>query len=521
VEKSGIWYRLRWVWAALALIPAAFLTWQGRDLAHFGRMHDDGLYWLGAKSLLEQGKYLIESLAAQPSQTKYPPLYSVILAATNGSFQTALLITWLALPLILFLLWQFFQGRSLSSRSTIGLMVGFGICPSVVYFSAALMPDLLFVALVIAACLLAEKQRPGLAGLATAAAYLLKTMALPLMLGLGCWFLIKKQFRSALVFSALAAPAFLLWTWWSKAHIPAGSDPVTLYYANYFGYRSLIVNAQELPNLVWMNTDYFLRMIGNLAIYNLAETFWGIHLGRFLGVVAIIGTIRDARRSGLHPYHCFAVFFIPMILIWHFPPVERFVLPIFPLLLLGLWHELKFLWNLIKASWQKSSSDRVVGVAIGATLAILVGISLSRSLWADFQDLPNINASFRIPGNRMQPLYRWAKTNLPETSVVYAYDDVLFYLATGRRACRIPVSPMAFYRDSKAELLKFHREFSKFAAEQKLTHVVLSDSDGYSDLGPMAGEARSLIEKTPGLKLVYSGTGAKLYEIELKSIAAN
>ncbi len=63
-----------------ALVPAAILAWKTRHFEHLGYFHDDGMYWIGGKSLAEGHGYRILSLPDTPFQTKYPPLYPLLLA---------------------------------------------------------------------------------------------------------------------------------------------------------------------------------------------------------------------------------------------------------------------------------------------------------------------------------------------------------------------------------------------------------------------------------------------------------
>src|SRR5579862_8099116 len=85
----------------LALTPSAYLAWENRDVPHFGYFQDDGLYLIGAKSLAEGSWYRILSLPSHPFQTKYPPLYPLLLSLTwaggqsfPGNLPRALLLSW-------------------------------------------------------------------------------------------------------------------------------------------------------------------------------------------------------------------------------------------------------------------------------------------------------------------------------------------------------------------------------------------------------------------------------------------
>ena len=87
---------------SVSLAPSAWLAWRNRDMPHFGSWHDDTLYVSSAKSLAQGHGYRIESLPDRPYQTKYPPLYPLLLSALwriNPEFpsnlQLAVLFAWL------------------------------------------------------------------------------------------------------------------------------------------------------------------------------------------------------------------------------------------------------------------------------------------------------------------------------------------------------------------------------------------------------------------------------------------
>ena len=67
----------------LALVPAARFAWTSRDLPHLGLHDDDGIYWVGAKSLAQGSGYRILSLPDQSFQAKYPPLFSWFLSTPD------------------------------------------------------------------------------------------------------------------------------------------------------------------------------------------------------------------------------------------------------------------------------------------------------------------------------------------------------------------------------------------------------------------------------------------------------
>src|SRR5277367_3698749 len=88
----------------LLLIPSALYIWKNPDMPEFGKLHDDGLLFVSAKSLASGEGFRILSLAEQPAQTKYPilyPLYLSIVWKLNPHFPenlwTARLFSWFLL----------------------------------------------------------------------------------------------------------------------------------------------------------------------------------------------------------------------------------------------------------------------------------------------------------------------------------------------------------------------------------------------------------------------------------------
>ncbi len=63
----------------VALIPYTWVAYKNADLPQFGK-YQDGLLFIGAKSLHDSGNYRITSFPGKPFQTKYSPLYAALLA---------------------------------------------------------------------------------------------------------------------------------------------------------------------------------------------------------------------------------------------------------------------------------------------------------------------------------------------------------------------------------------------------------------------------------------------------------
>ena len=87
-----------------------------------------------------------------------------------------------------------------------------------------------------------------------------------------------------------------------------------------------------------------------------------------LGIVRLI----SAEASPCNT-HSFAIVSCAILVVWHFPPNERFVLPLAPLLLAGLITELEHLASMIRLALRhKDVGQRVVAAGMGLVVAAVV-----------------------------------------------------------------------------------------------------------------------------------------------------
>ncbi|HXG33773.1 MAG TPA: hypothetical protein VNJ11_10430, partial [Bryobacteraceae bacterium] len=186
-----------WILLALAFVPSAWHAWNARGMPFLGNFNnDDGLYLVGAKSLAEGNSYRILSLPGEPCQTKYPPLYPMLLALVwrwNPHFPENLaalgVLAWLMAPLTVLAASRLYSELGVAPRDRLALCAFLAVHPLVSLLSTHLLAELPFAGLVFAAIALAERaaRRPdgyGLAALAGAVAglaYLTKSAGIVLL----------------------------------------------------------------------------------------------------------------------------------------------------------------------------------------------------------------------------------------------------------------------------------------------------------------------------------------------------
>jgi hypothetical protein len=498
-------------------------------MPHLGYYHDDSIYWVSAKSLAEGNGYEISSLPGEPYQTKYPPLYATLLAVIwkiNPSFPAnlpaATLLAWLLFPVYLAMLWMFLRRQGFGWREQCVLVLLAGLSPVATVFSFSLMPELLFTALLLGSLMLAEQAaaRPSfvwlavLAGLCGGLAYLTKSIAAPLLFSAPLCFALRKQFKNAGLFFAAMLPAVAGWQWWVATHLSRSHDLVTLYYTNYLGFQLYNVPWRDLPLVMWHNLDGFLMGAGKLLIFDVP--FGSKHLERVIAVAAIAGSVRLAKRTRQFQYPFAAVGISGLLLAWHYTPDQRFVFPLYPLLLAGLWTELANVWRAFRISWNKPAfADRAAAAAGAGLLAALAMFVAFTTIFGLARFLPDLFAAYRADLQGRLPAYEWIADHVPLQANLYAYDDPLLYLYTSRKSCSLPIPSKLYYHDDQAGIDKLLDSIPDFAREQQLDYVLVTSDEFYRDLHERgAVRLKKAVDSTGVFQPMYQARGVMVYRYD-------
>ena len=510
----------------LAIAPSAYLAWRFRSMTHLGFFHDDSIYFVSAKSLAAGDGYRIASLPGDPYQTKYPPLYSALLAGIwkmdpnfPSNLALATLFAWLMLPAYVAMAWLVLRQLGFSWREQCLLVLLTGLSPIAAVHSFSLMPELLFTALLLASVWLAERSLepkashwlPVLAGLCGALAYLTKSSAAPLLITAPLCFILRKQFANAVRFFAAMFPALAAWQWWVAQHVSRSWDLVTLYYTNYVGFQIYNVPLRDLPLVMWRNLDALLMGIGKLLTFDVP--FGSKHLERVVAVAAIAGCARLAKRTGRLQFPLAALGMSAILLVWHYTPDQRFVLPLYPLLLAGLWTELGNVFRALRVAWRKPAlADRGAAFAGAGVLAAFALFVAFTTIFGLFYFLPNLLDSYRADLEARRPAYEWISRNAPRQANVFAYDDPLMFLYAGRKSCNLPIPPKLYYHNDDAGIDRLLHTIPDFARQYQLGYVLLTHDDFYRDLHePGARHLAEAVESSREFQQLYKTPAFAIY----------
>jgi len=512
---------------ALLLIPSAWFAFTWRHMPRAGEYHDDGIYYVTAQSLATTGEYRIASLPDQPKQTKYPPLWPAVLSLAwlAGGYPANLpavaLLCWLCVPATLLLFHAFLRREGFAPWPALALAALWALNPYVQLFGTTMLTELPFLALVLAALLLlhdATPQRALAAGAVAGLAFLTRTAGIALLPAALGWLLLRRERRQALFFSAAMLPAILGWAAWCAANKNPAHDWLALYYTNYLGFHLQNFVWSETHLFLWKNLDGIVLGLGSYVLPNVGLSLPEKMLAQTLAIAGIIGLTRLVRRDprGLAAlYAAFALLATLMLAVWHFPPNERFMLPIAPLWLAGLWTEMAHLAaNVRSALHHRDRSQRIVAAGFGAFVAALLLFCGWKMADASRTLLPS---TYALEAQRLrdtQPMMDWIRANLPRDARLMSEKDPTLFLRTGLRGGKRFPPTAYWYREDFHGLAQAFLDSPRFSREHGFTHLYVDDWDYARDLTPEAHRAiLDGFRRHPQLELLHESGRSRLYRV--------
>jgi len=514
----------------LAMAFSAWTAWSFRHLDHLGLYHDDAIYLTGAKSLVETGEYRMPSLPGDRFQTKFPPLYPILLSIAwqlagdvPANLPAMMLVSWLAIPLLAGVSWLWLRRCGLGIGWTSALCAAIVFNPTILLMGTSLMTDVWFAALAIASIWLSDRAPENrslafLAGLLAGLAFLTRSAGIVFVASGPLFFLMRKQWRSSLAFLLAMIPCVAGWMTWCAQHKIQSSEYVFLYYLDYFALYKVSVSVPELPHLLYMNLWTWILGVGRLLFFNLHDSGPLYFLTNLAGLAAGAGLIRRLRQGigAISHYDLFALFYVATLLIYMYPPNQRFSIPLLPLLMAGLWLELRYLGRLVRSQepsigMSADAADRSVRATVVAGVVPVVMLACSLQAAAEF--VPASMEGSAIQSRGKQQLYDWVRSNTPVSARFYAFDDPTFYLHTGRQAISMHVPSPISRREDRNERVNYFRGLDQFADRLHLDYVVFGPYEFTRDLtDPERKTVIADLTANPTWILRYSQSNWSVYQ---------
>lgn len=509
-------------------MPALWVLASNRDIPQFGTYQDDGLFLIGAKSLSEHHGYRISNLPGEPFQTKYQPLHALVLAAIwsiDGNFpgNLTLVAIYQALVFVAFIILSALLCRSLRfSPLECAVMSAFlALSPWIIYWATMPFSDYLFAALAAGTFLLVHRASGNrwlflAAGIAGAAACLTKSAGLLIAPAVLIGSLRRRDWRSAGLFLIPVLPAIAGWTLWAGSHRTVSDQPILWYYTDYAAAFLKNGGIQALPDILPRNLFSIMAAAGSVLVHDLPASMPGRFLCVLIAAAMVTGAVRIIRRTGSVEYPVFCLLLAVTLSLWNFSPNVRLMLPLFPLLAMGLCLEGRILAGLVRKSLQgKDLGNRVAAYVILAAILSGCVYGVRRNGIFIAREIPALLQQGRESTARSREVFTWMRASLPTSAVVLASDDTLVYLYTGRKSVRPVPNSVAFYTNDHAGMLANFTGLEQVVQAFGITHILVSPGDYVTEFE--AEDRREIIRlllENPAHKTIYYADGFTLREIE-------
>lgn len=497
------------VLAVLVVTSALMAVKSSRVPGITGAFVDDGVYLATAKALADGHGYRHIELPGEPHQTKYPPLYPLLLSAVwrlapdfpqNMVYVRGLNAllwgcgSWLAYRLM---------------RRAWGLPWFLPLAGVLLAFTTLNTLDLLRTAmseplyLVVSLAALAASHRlaardatptgPGRTwpwavgtGVLAAAAYLTRSVGLSLIAAILADLALRRRWKALALAAAGPALALLGWhAWCAHAAAELANQPMLESFRYDLDYSAWIApDLGTLVRIAYLNaSDLALSMAELLApIWTgeelaamLGGTFW-----RALPVcLAMLATLTlltvgawNTWRRGWTAVHLYLLLYLGMVLVWPFPCV-RFVVAVLPLVLTL---ELLGLYSLLSGALRIVA--RRTGHLRAARIAALAGLLLVAALLGFRRMQPLLGLGWVIDMGAMEESRRAAvveliRTHVPADAVISVEYSAYVYLRTGRKAVAPgpPYDPVSVWYPPDRRFAHCGRITTRGMAEADLEHA--------------------------------------------------
>jgi hypothetical protein len=347
------------------------------------------------------------------------------------------------------------------------------------------------------------------------AAYLTRSAGIVALVSFPLFFLWRKQTRLAAAFAVAMLPFVAGWMLWVRLHQTPTEDPAWMYYVDYTGYQLYNVSLHGLPVLLWKNVDGVLSSLGYLVLPRVFDSLFHKILAEVAGVAMIAGMVRMARRGQAVGYTLFALASALLLIVWHFPPNERFVYPIFPLAVAGLLVELEHLAVMLKAGLRHPKRDqRIAGMVMVGTLGLLLCTAVELQFYVSQVVLPEEAQHFRQERDKQAAAFQWIRREIPEAATVLAMHDPLFYLYTGRHSMQRPVPPKHWYNDDWDAVVDSFRQLAPFARRHQMEYVYYTGVEiGWGLQEEDKAKIDTAIRRNPELETAFQENGMMVYKL--------
>jgi hypothetical protein len=495
-SQRGLWF-----WAGVAALAAVMLCYVVCAVVPgYGICHDDSVYLVTAKALAEGKGYTILSLPQDVTQTKYPPLFPLLLSIVWRIFprfpDNVLALRTIPFAALIGWLWLTFGFAKRLAHETAALWICVAVASSqwMVFTSVTTMAEPLFGFLTLATVLALEKARTSTklnsvlaATLFAVLAYLTRTAGISLVV-VGLFVLaLSRRWRGVLIFAAACGLTGFVWSQWQHQARPAGTSIEAYYTAQNYSDSAATSSRYPLQSkigIVAQNAYYVFsaptRLFSVPIFKTSALVIPMLLLLYWMNGIFWMGVLQGIRKLPLTASLCTGCC-IAMLLLWVWQP-DRLMLPVLPILITAFWlgagqaRGMKFLMAVVLLCMLIATID----AGVYATRHHTAGFGSVRGLFVG-EDEPDVtDLGEPLDYRKLSAVYSWIHDHTASDAVVFAGLDPALYLYTERRAIRpYAADGMPLYYWNDRTFRQRSQEFDKIVQTYHPEYLVETGIDGY------------------------------------------
>jgi hypothetical protein len=255
---------------------------------------------------------------------------------------------------------------------------------------------------------------------------------------------IKRKFRAAIVFGALSVALALPWLLWTWNHAGVIPDLHAYYAGSSYWHWNVLFDFSIAEKLSIVSRNLIFLLVGPGQLMGFGATLWP--LLALIGVLMVFGFVMSARQD-FGVVHVFFALYVGTLLLWAWPPA-RFLLPIYPLLL--LYASVGGLWILARVG-----DSRVTMAITSGAVAVVAFTTGFGSGTVALNAVTKERSCLAEPCQRRWSDYlsvmSWLYKNTPPEAILMGARDPMLYLYTGRKTVRaFDQDPfLLFYADDR------------------------------------------------------------------------
>jgi hypothetical protein len=437
-----------------------------------------------------------------------------------GNLKTAATLQALLLPVYLTLLLALLRQLGFSWRRTF-LVAALTAVTFQFTLSAAMLFSELLCGCFLLASFLAIERSAGEAGtrarwwalagsILAGLAYLTRNAALPLLIAIPIFLLIRKR-RELIPFALLAAvPMAAAWHAWVFLYSGTSADPVnTSYVSEYLQ----IIRVHGFWHNLMQQASVLSGSVAENFFPGAIQLLLGLPLFHLVLIAAIAGAIRIGRKQQWPLCIIFTGLYLGLIVVWWSEGLGRLVLPVWPILLAGIAQEADHFASLCAKSMATQRSQMLRQVPRWALIALCVAM-IARSDRATWLRMYSVMADERKSRMQDQVAFLWVANHAAPDAVVVTWKDSVSYLYTGLPSSHglyLAVTPQ------RPDFKAVQASFSALPPQYQCGLLLLLRSDfGDAFQGSQLDSLRASAERLDGSKLEYSSSDALIYRFTIR-----